>query len=80
MIELGLGALLVGLVIKEMIDNSGRRHIHDRINNLNGKYVQRDHCHGAISSIHRRINDMEKHLNTRFDDLKEAVKSNGKAK
>ena len=41
--------------------------------------VGRDACHTAQKSVHKRIDDLDKHLDTRFDDIKCFIEKNGQA-
>ena len=40
--------------------------------------VSKSECHGAQAGIKQRIDDLDKNINRRFDDLKDFIKENGK--
>lgn len=47
----------------------------------NGKLkekVSKSECHAAQESTNRRIDDLKNHIDTRFSDLKDFIKENGK--
>ncbi len=41
--------------------------------NSNGKYVRKEECHQAQMVIKDRITSLEKHIDTRFEDLKTII-------
>ena len=48
---------------------------------MNGKLkdkVSRGACHDAQEAIRDKVDTLDKHLNERFDDLKDFIKENGK--
>ena len=46
---------------------------------LNGsKYVKQQECHKAQDRVHQRIDDFDKHMSERFDDMKAFIIKNGK--
>jgi|26BtaG_2_1085354.scaffolds.fasta_scaffold06205_7 hypothetical protein len=75
----GLSVLFIGLIVKEILDNKGRRHLHDRINGLDDKFVNTKHCHTAMNGIREIYKQERKHVDERFDDLKDFIKKNGGA-
>ena len=46
-----------------------------RLAKTNGAYVKRQDCHDAQNGIGKRIDDLRSHLDTRIDDLKDAIKN-----
>ena len=47
---------------------------------VNGKYdkkVDKTACHEAQKAVRQRIDDLQNHINTRFDDVKDFIKKNG---
>ena len=41
------------------------------------KYVDKESCHIAMDSVNLRITELGKHIDTRFDDLKDFLVKNG---
>ena len=78
-IQLGISSMsiitLVGLTIK-IVGNTRRelkRDMADKVKNV----VYRDVCHTAQDGIKSKIEDLDKHIDTRFDDLKDFIIKNG---
>ncbi len=75
--DLKILLLLVGLVVKEFIDTRGRSGIHRRIDKLDDKFVTRPACHNALYGMKCMMSNYTKHMDKRFDDLKDTIKKNG---
>ena len=53
---------------------------HNGNGSVSNDYIRRPECHAAQKGIHSRIDDMDKHLDHRFEDLKDFIVKNGKGK
>lgn len=49
-----------------------------RMKNVEQNKVSRDSCHEAQNGVKQRIDDLDKHLSERFEDLKDFMIKNGK--
>ena len=64
----------IGIVSLVLICLGLVRLMNGRLKNKVGK----DACHTAQGAVRQRIDDLQNHLDTRIDDLKDFIKENGK--
>jgi len=69
--------ILVGTLIKEHYNSSGRAMLHKKIDKVKEDYIHRNTCHRSMDSLKETMQLNREHIDQRLDDLKDVIIKNG---